>query len=236
MDKNKDIFGKAITAFYYDNDETDIIVHSPDFDDDVIPVKYLFREYDEMPVLEQEALDLCSGKVLDVGCGAGGHSLYLQKTRSIACHAIDTSPGAIEVARKRGVKNAECVDFFNLKDDAYDTILMLMNGSGIIGKLNNLDAFFKHARSILTENGKIILDSSDLVFLFEGEEIDQEMYYGELEYLVSYKNSKSDVFDWLYIDEKTLEKFAKKNDFSFRLIRKGKHFDYLAVLEPLKSS
>ncbi|HKJ49596.1 MAG TPA: hypothetical protein VJ973_10925, partial [Christiangramia sp.] len=78
MDKNKDIFGTAIKAFYNENDPTDIVVHSPDFDDDIIPIDYLFRVFKDMPEIEQKALNLCKGKVLDVGCGAGSHALYIQ--------------------------------------------------------------------------------------------------------------------------------------------------------------
>ncbi len=232
MDKNKDIFGKAIKAFYEENDETDIIVHSPDFEDDVIPIKYLFRNFQEMPLLEQKALELCTGKVVDVGCGAGSHSLFLQENK-LDYMAIDTSPGAIEVARKRGLKNAECKDFFKLKDERFDTILMLMNGSGIVGKLKNMPHFLDHSRSLLKDDGQIILDSSDLIFLFDEELTDQEEYYGELKFQLSYKGVTSDFFDWLYIDPSLLKEEAKKNRFSCEIIQKGEHFDYLTVLKPL---
>nr|WP_311196023.1 hypothetical protein [Antarcticibacterium sp. 1MA-6-2] len=55
-DQDIDIFGMAILSYYNDKDETDIVVHSPDFDDDIIPVPYLFRSYKEMPSLEKKAL------------------------------------------------------------------------------------------------------------------------------------------------------------------------------------
>ncbi len=230
MDKNKDIFGTAIKAFYEENDHTDIIVHSPDFDDDIIPVDYLFRELSEMPEIEQKALELCSGKVLDVGCGAGSHALYLQKEKELQVRAIDTSPLAVEIAGKRGVENAACQDFFELKNEKFDTILMLMNGSGIIGKLAHLNDFFSHARSILTEGGKILMDSSDLIYLFDDEISENDPYYGELQYKVSYKNIQSDYFDWLYIDPKLLKSKAKLNGFKCDIIHKGENHDFLASL------
>lgn len=143
MDKNKDIFGNAIKAFYEENDRTDIVVHSPDFEDDIIPVEYLFRNFSQMPEIEQKALNLCQGKILDVGCGAGSHSLYLQQEKNLQVKAIDTSEGAIEIARKRGIENATCEDFFKLKDETFDTILMLMNGIGIVGELKKSQPFFQ---------------------------------------------------------------------------------------------
>lgn len=236
----KDIFGRAISAYYHEKDTTDIQVHSPDFDEDVIPVPYLFRNYGEMPPLEQKALQLAKGKVLDVGSGAGSHSLYLQQEKNLQLTSIDTSKGAVEVSRLRGIKDARNIDFFNLKDEKFDTILMLMNGSGIIGKLNQLDKFFKKTRELLNPNGKVLLDSSDLSYLFDRDEdggiwVDSEApYYGELEFKVSYKGENSAYFNWLYIDFQTLKFAAETNNFRCKRIKEGKHYDYLAELQALK--
>ncbi|MFD1095270.1 class I SAM-dependent methyltransferase [Salegentibacter chungangensis] len=235
--KDKDIFGKAISAYYHKKDPTDIIVHSPDFEDDVIPVPYLFRGYKEMPALERLALKNTRGKVLDVGCGAGSHSLYLQNEKKLEVTSIDTSNGAIEVCKLRGLKNAQKIDFFDLKNEKFDTILLLMNGSGIIGKLRNLDKFFEHCRQILKKDGQILMDSSDLSFLFDQDEdggiwVDAASYYGELSFSISYKGERSDYFDWLYIDYDSLELAASKHGFKCELLRKGEHYDYLARLQP----
>lgn len=233
MGKSKDIFGKAIRAYYENEDKTPISVESPDFEDDVIPVEYLFRSFSEMPALEQRALILCNGRTLDVGCGAGSHSLYLQDQRNLDYLAIDTSKGAIEVARERGLQNVECIDFFSLKNERFNTILMLMNGSGIIGRLENMPGFFKHCRTLLDPNGQIVLDSSDLIFLFDEEDFAaSENYYGELEFKLSYKGETSSTFDWLYIDPERLIEEAKKNNFHCNIVQKGEHYDYLAVLKP----
>lgn len=236
---DKDIFGKAISAWYHNKDQTDIFVHSPDFDDDIIPVSYLFRDFTEMPPLEQRALQLCKGRVLDVGCGAGSHGLYLQREKGLEVTAVDTSAGAVEIARLRGLEDVRNIDFFDLNNEKYQTILMLMNGSGIIGKLANLDVFFTRARNLLAQNGTILMDSSDLQFLFDKDEdggiwIDTgEGYYGELNFQISYKGERSAFFNWLYIDFNSLKLAAEKNKFSCRLIQKGEHYDYLAELKPL---
>ncbi len=236
--QNHDIFGMAISNFYHHGDATDIIVHSPEFDDDIIPVHYLFRKYEQMPVLERKALDYCTGRVLDVGSGAGSHALYLQKEKQLEVTAIDISPGAIEISKLRGLKDARNVNFFDLKDEKYDTILFLMNGTGIIEKLNNLDNFFQHSKSLLSSGGKILIDSSDLRYLFDEDEdggiwIEPgSSYYGEMEFSLSYKNVASGSFNWLYLDFKLLELAAAKMDFSCKLLQKGEHYDYLAELIP----
>ena len=233
--KNPDIFGQAVLDFYHNRQPENIIVHSEDFDDDEIPTEYLFRSYEEMPPLEQKALQLSKGKILDVGSCAGSHSLYLQQ-KNKEIKAIDVSKGAIEVCQLRGVNNAETQDFFNLKDEKFDTILMLMNGSGIVGKLKNLTHFFKHAKTLLNRDGKILIDSSDLRYLFEEDEdggiwVNPNQYYGELNYSISYKGETSQPFDWLYIDFNSLQLAAQSNGFSCELIAEGEHFDYLAELK-----
>ena len=157
-----DIFGQAMKAYYYHQDPEEIIVHSPDFDDDIIPVAYLFRSYDQMPPIEQIALSHCSGKVLDVGCGAGSHSLYLQEDRQLKVTAIDTSLGAIEVSRLRGVRQTQQIAFQDFQGDQFDTLLFLMNGTGIIGRLKQIDEFFTKIRQVLHPDGQVLIDSSDL--------------------------------------------------------------------------
>ncbi|MBW2960850.1 class I SAM-dependent methyltransferase [Mesonia aestuariivivens] len=235
MLKNPDIFGQAVLDFHHQQQPENIIVHSEDFDDDEIPTDYLFRSYEEMPILEQKALQLAEGKILDVGSCAGSHSLYLQQQNK-EVKAIDVSEGAIEVCQLRGVKNAEVKDFFQLKNEQFDTILMLMNGSGIIGKLKNLTQFFQHVKTLLKPNGKILIDSSDLRYLFDEDEdggiwVNPNKYYGELSYSISYKNETSTKFDWLYIDFNSLQLAAQSNEFSCELIKEGEHFDYLAMLK-----
>lgn len=236
QDTPPDIFGEAMKAFFYHQDSEDIIVHSPDFEDDIIPVPYLFRNYEEMPPIEQIALSHCSGKVLDVGCGAGSHSLYLQEQRRLDVTAIDTSLGAIEVCQLRGVKQAQQTSFENFQADQFDTLLFLMNGTGIIGRLGRIDAFFEKVRQVLHPEGQVLIDSSDLSFLFDkdpdgGVWMDlSKGYYGEVTFEMSYKNLRSAPFVWLYLDFHTLNLAASKNGFVCELLHEGEHYDFLARL------
>ncbi len=231
-----DIFGQAMKAYYYHQDPEEIIVHSPDFDDDIIPVAYLFRSYDQMPPIEQIALSHCSGKVLDVGCGAGSHSLYLQEDRQLKVTAIDTSLGAIEVSRLRGVRQTQQIAFQDFQGDQFDTLLFLMNGTGIIGRLKQIDEFFTKIRQVLHPDGQVLIDSSDLSFLFDKDEdggiwMDlSKGYYGEVTFEMSYKDFRSAPFVWLYLDYRTLALAASKNGFNCELLHQGAHYDYLARL------
>lgn len=229
-----DIFGKAIKAYFETKKEQIITVENEDFEDDEIPVSYLFRGFEQMPLIEQKALQLSKGKVLDVGCGAGSHSLYLQNQKKLDTTAIDTSVGAIDICEKRGVLSAKSENFY-LHNGKYDTILLLMNGSGIVGKLNNFNAFFNQLKKMLTPKGQVLIDSSDLIFLFENEAgeywVDASKgYYGELKYKISYNNYSSDTFDWLYVDFNTLKRACQVNGFNCELVVEGAHYDFLAKL------
>lgn len=227
-----DIFGEAIHDYYVNgNKSAKINVHSPNFDDDEIPVDYLFRSYEEMPLIEKTALQLAKGNILEVGCGAGSHALHLQSKKKKVT-AIDISPLSIEIAKMRGVHQTVCADFFDFESDQkFDTILMLMNGIGIVGKVNRLHVFFQQAKKLLSKKGQILLDSSDLIYLFEENDVsNQPTYYGELSYQISYKNTMSEEFDWLYLDFESLKVLAQMNGFEASLIKKGSHYDYLAKL------
>ncbi len=218
-------------AYYFEKDETPIMVHSPDFDDDEIAIKYLFRDFSEMPITEKQALKMAYGSVLDVGCGAGSHALYLQQ-KDIKVKAIDTSEGAIAIATERGVTNAEVKDFY-AENGQFDTLLFLMNGTGIIGNLINTDNFLSICKEMLKPGGQILIDSSDLSFLEDEEEPNDDLdrkYIGEIDFCISYKGEKSDYFPWLYLDFDLLKLAAEKHNFNCELIVEGEHYDYLAKL------
>ena len=129
---NKDPMGAAIADFYTKGKAAKLRVLSSQFDEDEIPVEQLFRTFDEMPPLEQEALRLASGKILDCGAGSGCHALALQAMGK-EVEAIDISPRSVEVMQQRGVKQAYCINLFDENYlQKFDTILMLMNGTGIV--------------------------------------------------------------------------------------------------------
>lgn len=236
----KDLFGKAILDYQTNNKPEDIITETSISEADEMSVAYLFRDYSEMPKLEQKALQISKGKVLDVGCGAGSHALYLQKEMNLNVKAIDISANAIEACKLRGIKNAEVINVLNLdsdihQNDKYDTILLLMNGTGIFGKLDRITIYLQKLKSLLSKGGQILIDSSDIIYMFDQDEdgayeINANGYYGELTFDLQYKGETEDTFDWLYLDYNTLQNAAHANGLNCELVIEGEHFDYLARL------
>jgi SAM-dependent methyltransferase len=229
-----DPMGAAIYDFHRNGSADVLKVYSSDFDDDEIPVADLFREYEEMPHIERVALDMAEGKVLDVGAGSGCHSLALAKAGKESV-AIDISPLSVEVMRERGV-DARLVNLYDESfAEKFDTVLMLMNGTGIIGTLENMETFFTRIRQLLNPGGCVLIDSSDLRYLFEEEDgslmIDlADDYYGLVDYQMQYKDVLGEPFDWLYVDFDTLAYYAEENGFMAEMVANGEHYDYLARL------
>jgi SAM-dependent methyltransferase len=205
--KKEDPIGQAIEDYLNGDLKAQIQVASDLSDDDIIPAKYLFRAYNEMPALEQKAIAACQGEVLDVGCGAGAH-LKVLKENNCTAEGIDISPKAIHYLKQLGL-NANLENFLDYREKKYDTILMLMNGLGLAGDLQSLSGFLIHAKSLLKEGGKILCDSTDVRYFYEAEDgslwIDlNAAYYGNFKFKMTYKNHSSGWFNWLYVDFETL--------------------------------
>ena len=233
-EKGCDPMGHAIYDFYHKQKVAKLRVFSSMFYEDEIPVATLFRSFDEMPVQERKAIELSRGRVLDVGAGSGCHSLVL-KERGHDVVAIDISDLSVEVMKERGI-DARNVNFFDESFvEKFDTILLAMNGIGIVGKVERLELFFRSIKRLLAPGGQVLLDSSDIRYVFMDEDgvMDIDLaagYDGEVDFKMRYKNITGESFDWLYIDFDTLSMYAEEHGFKCEMCAEGEHYDYLACL------
>lgn len=230
----KDALGQAILDFIETGEDSNITVHSDLCDDDILPVSYLFRDFEDMPEIEKTALNLCEGSVLEVGAGTGCHSAYLN-SQGHSTFSIDTSEGAVKYLKSLNYP-AKKTPYLDFKNQSFDTILILMNGLGLAGTLSKMQEFLIHSKSLLKPNGKIIADSSDIRYLYDDDEggrwIDlNSNYQGEMNFQMSYKDHKTDLFPWIYIDFETLEKEALKAGLKATKIMEDENFHYLTTLE-----
>ena len=230
-----DPFGEAIQDYFEKGKAPDLIVNSNYTEGEEIAASWFFRTEKEMPAVERTALKRCNGKVLDIGAAAGCHTLFLQK-KGFNVTALEKSEKAAEVMKKRGIQKVVCGDIYQFSENQFDTILLLMNGAGIGETIAGLEKLLPHLKTLLTEKGQILIDSTDIKYLFKEEDgslwidLANDSYYGEMEYEVKYKKSVSN-FKWQFVDFETLKKVAKKAGLNCILIENGENQDFLAQLK-----
>ena len=228
-----DLFGEALLNYYHKPGKQRLITWTSLTEEDPVLLSYFFRPYNSMPKIEQKALELTRGTVLDVGCGSGSHSLYLQNTKQLEVLGVDISRGATQVAALRGVKKVVHRSIFDYNEKRFDTILLLMNGLGIAQTFSGVMPLLFHLKSLLQPKGQILVDSSDLIYLFpEEEQLDWRMadlYYGELDYGIRF-DGKEEEFPWLYLDFDHLTTAALQAGLACEKVLDGPNHDYLARL------
>ncbi|MCR5889667.1 methyltransferase domain-containing protein [Hymenobacter sp. J193] len=232
-----DALGHALLTYHRGLDPAaTLTVHSNVAEDESLPASYFFRSLWEMPEMERLALDECQGRVLDLGAGAGCHALELQ-SRGFAVKAVDVSVGAVQTMQERGVREVACHELFAVPAEAggYDTLLMLMNGLGLVGTLDGLERFLVFARTLLAPGGQILATSSDISYLYEDEEgalvFDLNgPYYGEVEYTMSYQTETGAAFSWLFADASILQDYAEAAGYEVEFLAEDEQQQYLVRL------
>lgn len=222
----KDLFGQAILDYQTNNSPEDLYTETSISELDVMPIDYLFRDFDDMPSLEQKALKLTKGKILDVGCGAGSHALYLQEN-NLDVKAIDISLKAVEACKLRGLNNVSVENFLELNEtEKFDTILFLMNGTGIFQNLVLINVFLDKIKKLMTENGQVLIDGTDIIYMFDEDEDGGKWipstgkYYGELDFTVHYKGQIEETIEWLYLDFETLKNACEYHQLKCNKVKK----------------
>ena len=233
-----DPIGLAIDFYQEFKKEAIIDVETTVTEDEELPVSHFFRTYEDFPNQEKEALKKITGSILDIGAGAGCHSLYLQN-KELNIHALDISEQACSVMTDLGIKNVSCQDIWTFQPkEKYDTLLMLMNGIGMVKDLNGLKLFLLKCKDLLNVNGKILIDSADIIYMYQEEDgsvaIDlNDKYHGEIEYRLKYKEADSGWFPWLYVGYEVLEDIAKECGYETELLYADDTYSFSAELRLL---
>jgi SAM-dependent methyltransferase len=228
-----DVFGEALKDQFIQPPAETLWVHNSYDEPEEMPVDIYFRGQDDMPELELKALDLCKGKVLDVGAGVGSHALILQK-RGFDVTGMDISAAAVTIMKHRGLKHAIEGNILTYKipagDQKYDTLLFMMNGIGLTGSIPGLKAFLTEVKTLINETGQLVFDSSDLSYLYLEIPFPEKGYFGEVSFRYEYKSVKGNWFKWVYVDQKTLTDLAKEAGWLAEIIFEDDSDQYLARL------
>jgi ubiquinone/menaquinone biosynthesis C-methylase UbiE len=230
--------GRALLDYFNGDYSARIAIHRDDGYTDYVAVSTFFREPSDFSQIEQTALDLCRGYVLDVGAGAGPDSLALQE-RGLSVCAIDISPEACEIMRIRGIREVYCTDMYDFSGGPFDTMLMLCHGLGLLGDISGLDRFLEYAHRLAKSDGQIICDSLDVRYTgnplhlaYQQANRDAGRYFGEMRSHMEYKGKKWPLWKWLHVDPEMLTSKARKAGWSCEIVLQEDGGDYLARLTP----
>lgn len=214
----QDPFGKALLEYFLKRENSSYQVIREDGLISEEPVEFYFRDYRDWPHYEREVLEEAKGRVLDIGAGAGRHSLWLQE-KGMEVYAIDTSPLAVEVMKRRGLKNTYVMDVKNLNfpNNHFDTILMLYNNFGLGGNIQETIGILNKLHGISTPQAKILATIRDPTQTTEKRHLDyqflnkkRERHPGQIMLRIEYKDETGDWFDLLMLPPNELARLVQE--------------------------
>lgn len=240
-----ELLGLALLDFFHGDLSAKVVIHREDGEKSDLSVNDFFRDLPDFFPTEQIALDLCRGRILDVGAGTGLHSLVLQE-RGFAVWAVDISLEACEVMRRRGVRQVCCADILDFKVegelDPFDTLLILGRSIGMVERLAGLDRFLSYANGLVHPKGQILLNSMDVRCTTNPKHLAYHeanrragRYYGQFRLQLEYKGQRGTPFGWLYVDPEVLTDRALKAGWGCQVIHREEDGNYLARLVSLGS-
>ena len=229
MLQSSDVYGQALADYFYGRPTEAVWVHTSYGTREEIPIDWFFREPDDFPTLEQYALSLCRGTILDIGAGVGSHALALQQ-KGLEVMAIERSSLACQIIQERGVNQYLAASYEEYCGPAVDTMLLLMNGIGLVGSLSKLSGFLQWAETYIQPGGQLLFDSSDVSYLFVGKTKPEDYYYGEVQFQYEYREEYGEWFSWLYVDFDTLCQTGRQSGWEVQRIYEDETQQYLARL------
>ena len=224
-----DVYGVALQEYYSGKGKEKLWLQTNYGELEEMPLDIFFRGQNEMPDLELYALELCYGKILDIGAGVGSHSLILQNL-GFDVTALEISSILCEIMKQRSIENILNEDIFSFTSQKFDTLLLLMNGIGLTGNLDGFRDFLQHAKQLIKPSGQLIFDSSDIGYLYEEIPKPENKYFGEISYRYQYKEMLGEWFKWLYIDQDKLLEEAAKLGWMPQIIYENEDDHYLTRL------
>lgn len=239
MKPEKDTYGMEIWDYLNNKTGAELIERDDGYIDISSGAKTYFSEYKNWKPLEKKAIKLAKGKVLDIGCGAGRISLYLQK-KGFNVTAIDNSPLAIKTSKKRGVEKAKVLPIENLDNlnEKFDTILMFGNNFGLFANKTKSKSILKAMEKITTDNAIIIAESNDP---YKTDNKFHKMYHkfnkkrgrmpGQIKIRILYKIFKGDWFDYLFVSKKEMKTLLKGTGWKIRKFIDSGNTSYFAIIE-----
>lgn len=236
----QDAYGRQLLAQYNSRTATAEIIERDDgYIDTGSDPGYYFSEHKHWSPLERSVIKLAKGRILDIGCGAGRHSLYLQQ-KGLEVTGIDNSPGAVKVCKSRGLKKALVrpiseVDKF--KPDSFDTILMLGNNFGLLGSAKGAKQILKKLYRITSPEARILAGtrnphrtSNPDHLKYHQSNIRRGRMPGQTRLRVRSGKIIGAWFDYLFVSPEEMEELLEGSDWQVERFIGSENAGYFAVI------
>jgi SAM-dependent methyltransferase len=236
----EDAFGQEIWACYKGEEAFEIVERDDGyFNASPKGPGLYFLEYEDWDPIDRKSMEYVKGRVLDIGCGAGRHSLYLQKM-GLSVLGIDSSPLAIEVCKLRGLKQARVmpIEELNFKPNSFDTVIMLGSNFGLLGSFEKAKRLLKKLHKMTSENGLIIASTRDT---YKTDIADHLEYHkrnkekgrmpGQLKVRIRFRKCVGKWFDYLIVSKKEMEEILKGTGWKIKEFIDSDDSAYIAAIE-----
>jgi len=234
----EDAFGQMIWAYYKGREVFEIVERDDSYIDAYSPKRY-FSDYENWHLIEQKSMEFVKGRVLDIGCGAGRHSLYLQR-KGFDVLGIDNSPLTIKVCNLRGLEKAKLmsIEDINFKPNSFDEIIMMGNNFGLFGSFKKARKLLKEFHEMTSENASIIADTRDP---YKTDNPDHLEYHrlnkergrmgGQVRIRIRFGKHVGRWFDYLMVSKKEMEEILKGTGWKVKEFIDSEDAEYIAIIE-----
>jgi len=239
MKDDQDAFGMALYDYVQGNNDCEIIIERDDGYIDVEDKRVYFLESKDWHHIYREAMRHVKGRVLDIGCGAGRHSLYLQDI-GFDVVGIDISPLAVEACRLRGLKDAKVVSIHeaDIELGRFDTILMLGNNFGLFGSYSGAKSLLKKFHDITFDHARIIAETNDpyqttnpLHLEYQERNRKRKRMSGQIRLRARYKQYSTPWFDYLMVSKPEMEKIINGTGWKISQYIESDPSHYIAIID-----
>lgn len=239
LEDHEDAYGHAIYDYFKGKDSYEITERDDGFFDVSLGPRFYFSEYDTWPPHEQKAVTYARGKVLDIGCGAGRHSLYLQG-KGLSVTGVDLSPLCVEVCRLRGLKSVYCLPVTEItpKIGVFDTVFMFGANFGLFGGFKRAGWLLKRFQKMTTGEGRILAETRDPYVTRMREHVEYHEYNrkrgrmpGQVRLRVHYLKYVTPWFDYVFVSKKEMKAILEGTGWEVTEFIDKNEEVYIAVIE-----
>jgi 2-polyprenyl-3-methyl-5-hydroxy-6-metoxy-1,4-benzoquinol methylase len=236
----EDAYGQEIWAYYQGRDISEVVERDDGYIDPCASgPRIYFSEYEEWAPYHRLAMDFVKGRVLDVGCGAGRHSLFLQE-KGIDVLGIDNSPLAVKVSKLRGLKNAKVmsIEDINFKPNSFDAIIMMGNNFGLFGSYEKARKLLRKFHDMTSKNALIIAETVDPYKTDNPDHLEYHQHNkergrmsGQVRIRIRFRKYIGRWFDYLMVSKGELKEILKRTGWKVREFIDSENAQYIAIVE-----